>query len=73
MSAKEKSHDKLPVYEVEFIPVERRLQDRRSKPPTGEVPVERRQSGRRKDDLPPGQETPKHPAADKHHPGHHKK
>ena len=58
MRQKEKAHEQLPVYEVEFIPVERRLQERRATPP-GAVPVERRQSGRRKSDLPPDPKTAK--------------
>lgn len=56
MNQKEKGDEALPVYEVEFIPVERRLQDRRSQPPAGPVPVERRQLGRRKSDQPPGED-----------------
>jgi hypothetical protein len=53
MNEKQKHEDKLPVYEVEFIPVERRLRDRRSNPPSGEFGIERRRAGRRKTDAPP--------------------
>jgi hypothetical protein len=53
MNEKEKKDEALPVYEVEFIPVERRLQDRRTNPPSGEFGIERRQYGRRKTDVPP--------------------
>ena len=65
MKHKEKSDEQLPVYEVEFIPVERRLQDRRSRRPLDTVPMERRQFGRRKTDPPPDPETPEIPAAAK--------
>lgn len=58
MDNKEKKDDELPVYEVEFIPVERRLQDRRAKPPAGLLPEERRQFGRRKTDPPPDPDAP---------------
>ena len=45
----------LPVYEVEFIPFERRLRDRRVAPPDAPLPVglkedRRRSTGRRTDD-----------------------
>lgn len=44
----------LPVYEVEFIPLERRLGDRRTKPhaglPPGIVMDRRFKAGRRKED-----------------------
>jgi hypothetical protein len=46
----------LPVYEVEFIPLERRLGDRRTRPnaglPSGVVMDRRAKAGRRKDDHP---------------------
>lgn len=46
----------LPVYEVEFIPLERRLGDRRTRPnaslPQGVVMDRRAKTGRRKEDLP---------------------
>lgn len=44
----------LPIYEVEFIPLERRLGDRRTKPhaglPKGIIMDRRIQAGRRKED-----------------------
>jgi hypothetical protein len=64
MDQKEKRDEQLPVYEVEFIPVERRLQDRRSQPASGPVPMERRQYGRRKTDQPPGPDVPEEPGPD---------
>ena len=69
MSKKQKSDEPLPVYEVEFIPVERRLQDRRTKPASGNVPVERRQYGRRKEDAPQSPDDPAAPAAAGDRPG----
>jgi len=46
----------LPVYEVEFIPLERRLGDRRTRPnaglPDGVVMDRRAKAGRRKEDQP---------------------
>lgn len=46
----------LPVYEVEFIPLERRLGDRRVKHnaglPSGIIMDRRIKAGRRKDDQP---------------------
>jgi hypothetical protein len=46
----------LPVYEVEFIPLERRLGERRTKPnaglPTGIVMDRRVKATRRKEDQP---------------------
>ncbi|HSD61867.1 MAG TPA: hypothetical protein VLC55_13530 [Burkholderiales bacterium] len=53
MPKEEEKDEELPLYEVELIPVERRLQDRRSNPASGEFHIERRQYGRRKTDLPP--------------------
>ncbi|NWG38842.1 MAG: hypothetical protein HXY27_02585 [Hydrogenophilaceae bacterium] len=46
----------LPVYEVEFIPLERRLGDRRTRPnaglPAGVVMDRRAKAGRRREDQP---------------------
>lgn len=46
----------LPVYEVEFIPLERRLAERRTKPdaglPAGVMADRRVKAGRRKEDQP---------------------
>jgi len=53
MDKVQEKDEELPLYEVELIPVERRLKDRRSNPPSGEFSIERRQYGRRKTDLPP--------------------
>lgn len=52
----ERKGDELPLYDVEFIPVERRLKDRRSNPTSGVFGVERRQQGRRKTDATPAEE-----------------
>lgn len=43
----------LPTYEVEFIPVERRLKDRRKRSAVGYLGIERRRSRSRRDAEPP--------------------
>lgn len=43
----------LPTYEVEFIPVERRLKDRRKRSASGFLGIERRRNRSRRDAEPP--------------------
>lgn len=43
----------LPSYEVEFIPAERRLKDRRKRSASGFLGIERRRSRSRRDAEPP--------------------
>jgi len=45
-----KKHEPVPDYEVEFIPIERRLSERRSGSLNPPFPGERRNRGRRADD-----------------------
>jgi hypothetical protein len=59
----QKEHEeKLPIYEVEFIPAERRLRERRDRPESP-VPQDRRNRGRRKTDAATSPEDHKKPGS----------
>jgi hypothetical protein len=63
-----KKHEPVPDYEVEFIPIERRLSDRRSGSLEPSFPGDRRNRGRRADDH----DLPATDSADKPAIPHHK-
>lgn len=53
-----KKKQEVPDYEVEFIPVERRLSDRRSNDRRSPFPGDRRNRGRRAEDEPTEPDNP---------------